>query len=55
MKCSYCTSEIEKGTGTTYVRKNGTVKYYCSNRCLKLNIVQVRKLGRKELADRLQR
>ncbi len=55
MKCSYCTSEIEKGTGMTYVKRNGTIRYYCSKRCLQLNIVQDRKLGRKELADRLKR
>ncbi len=52
MKCSYCTSEIEKGTGTIYVRKNGAIRYYCSKRCLNLNIVQDRKPNRKEVEER---
>lgn len=44
MKCSYCSNEIEKGTGFAYVRKNGTVRYYCTNRCMKLNLVLNRKI-----------
>lgn len=52
MKCSYCTSEIEKGTGMTYVRKNGAIKYYCSKRCFHLNTVHNRTLGKKELKER---
>jgi large subunit ribosomal protein L24e len=52
MKCSYCTAEIEKGTGTAYVRKNGTIRYYCSNRCLKLNVLHDRKPSRKEILSR---
>ncbi|MHB1830695.1 MAG: 50S ribosomal protein L24e [Candidatus Micrarchaeaceae archaeon] len=52
MNCAYCTVDIEKGTGMMYVRKNGTVKYYCSNRCYKHNTVHNRKASRKEIADR---
>ncbi len=55
MKCSYCTAEIERGTGLIYVRKNGTVRYYCSNRCYKFNVHHNRKLSRKELAERSKR
>ena len=40
MRCSYCTREIEKGTGMMYVRKTGAVKYYCSDRCYKFDSVQ---------------
>ncbi|MGC8699742.1 MAG: 50S ribosomal protein L24e, partial [Candidatus Micrarchaeia archaeon] len=39
MKCSYCSREIEKGTGIMYVKKNGTIRYYCSNRCMKFDLV----------------
>lgn len=44
MKCSYCSNEIEKGTGLVYVRKNGAIRYYCTNRCRKLNLVYDRKI-----------
>ena len=52
MKCSYCSKGIEKGTGLMYVRKNGAIKYYCANRCYKMNIVYNRKLSNKELKKR---
>ncbi len=38
MKCSYCQEEIEKGTGIMYVRKTGALKYYCSKRCMKMDV-----------------
>lgn len=44
MKCSYCSNEIEKGTGFAFVRRNGAVRYFCSGRCKKLNLVYNRKL-----------
>ncbi|MGC8649027.1 MAG: 50S ribosomal protein L24e [Candidatus Micrarchaeia archaeon] len=47
MKCSYCGIEIKKGTGTMYVRKNGDVSYFCSNRCYKNSIVLHKKLNKK--------
>ncbi|MCL5100719.1 MAG: 50S ribosomal protein L24e [Candidatus Marsarchaeota archaeon] len=37
VKCSYCSEEIERGTGFAYVKKVGTVRYYCSKRCYKLS------------------
>lgn len=52
MKCSYCTAEIEKGTGMMYVRKNGTVRYYCSTRCYKMNTFHNRTPSKKEIAER---
>ncbi len=52
MKCSYCTAEIEKGTGMVYVRKNGAIKYYCTKRCYKLNVVHDRKTNKKEIEER---
>lgn len=51
MKCSYCTKEIEKGTGMTYVRKSGAVKYFCSNRCYKFDVVFKKKVNQKEVRE----
>jgi large subunit ribosomal protein L24e len=33
--CNYCGSEIEAGTGTMLVRKNGQTIHYCSSKCEK--------------------
>lgn len=49
MKCSYCTTEIEKGTGMMYVRKSGAIKYYCSSRCYKFDVVFKKKPNMKEI------
>jgi large subunit ribosomal protein L24e len=51
MKCSYCTQEIEKGTGLMYVRKTGAVKYYCSDRCYNFDSVQHKKQRPKEIKE----
>ncbi|VVB76889.1 50S ribosomal protein L24e [uncultured archaeon] len=48
MRCSYCTREIPKGTGTMYVKKIGTVKYYCSNRCFEFDVRQGKKQNMKQ-------
>jgi ribosomal protein L24E len=48
MRCSYCTREIEKGSGIIYVRKTGVVKYYCSDRCYNFDAVQHKKQNLKE-------
>jgi large subunit ribosomal protein L24e len=53
MKCSYCTVDMEKGTGFMYVRKNGAIKYYCSKRCYRLNTIHNRKPNKKEMAEKL--
>lgn len=54
MKCSYCTTEIEKGTGMIYVRKNGAIRYYCTKRCFRLNMVHDRRPNKKEIAEKAQ-
>ncbi len=51
MRCSYCTREIEKGTGLMYVRKTGALKYYCSDRCYKFDVLQRRKQRGKEIKE----
>jgi ribosomal protein L24E len=55
MKCSYCTKEIEKGSGFMYVKKTGAVKYYCSDRCYNFDTVQRRKQKHKEHAELARR
>lgn len=49
MRCSYCSNEIRKGTGTIYVFKTGAINYFCSNRCYKNAIILHRKPRQKEL------
>lgn len=49
VKCSYCSADIEKGTGFAYVRKTGVIRYYCSQRCYRFNILHNRKIRRKEV------
>ena len=36
--CSFCGDAIEPGTGKLYVRKDGSVFNFCSNKCQKNNI-----------------
>lgn len=51
MKCSHCTSEIEKGTGLIYVKRNGAIRYYCSDRCYKYNEMYGKKPNKKEIEE----
>jgi large subunit ribosomal protein L24e len=34
-QCSFCASEIEPGTGSMFVKKDGTVFHFCSSSCRK--------------------
>ena len=34
-ECDYCGADIEPGTGTMFVRTDGTTLYYCSSKCEK--------------------
>ena len=36
--CSFCGEDIEPGTGKMYVKKDGTVYNFCSNKCKKNRI-----------------
>jgi len=44
-KCSFCGSEIEPGTGKMYVKKDGSVLNFCTNKCYK-NMVQLKRVPR---------
>ena len=41
--CSFCGKEIEEGTGKMYVKKDGSIYFFCSSKCEK-NMI---KLNRK--------
>ncbi len=43
MKCSFCNNEIPKGTGMTYVKKDGKIFYFCTSKCEKNQIALSRK------------
>ena len=40
--CSFCASQIRKGTGKIFVRKDGSVLFFCAHKCEK----NMLKLGR---------
>ncbi|PXF53875.1 MAG: 50S ribosomal protein L24e [Candidatus Methanophagaceae archaeon] len=42
-RCSFCNLPIEPGRGKMFVRRDGTVLYFCSSKCER-NMI---KLGRK--------
>ncbi|NVM52984.1 MAG: 50S ribosomal protein L24e [Candidatus Helarchaeota archaeon] len=33
--CTFCGKKIELGTGSMYVRRDGSVMYFCSSKCNK--------------------
>ncbi|MBI2547452.1 MAG: 50S ribosomal protein L24e [Candidatus Aenigmarchaeota archaeon] len=35
MKCSFCGSNITRGTGKMFVRNTGEIFYWCSSKCEK--------------------
>ncbi|MFH1173917.1 MAG: 50S ribosomal protein L24e [archaeon] len=43
MKCSFCSHDLDPGTGKMFVKKDGSIIYLCSNKCEK----NMFKLGRK--------
>lgn len=32
-KCSFCKGDIEVGTGKMFVKKDGSILYFCSSKC----------------------
>jgi large subunit ribosomal protein L24e len=43
IECTFCGEQIEPGTGTMYVRKDGTIYHFCSKKCEKNMLVLKRK------------
>jgi len=43
--CSFCGEQIEPGTGKMYVKKDGTVFLFCTNKCYK-NMVDMKRVPR---------
>jgi large subunit ribosomal protein L24e len=35
MKCSFCGEDIKKGSGLLFVKRDGSLLYFCSNKCRK--------------------
>ncbi|MBS3062118.1 MAG: 50S ribosomal protein L24e [Candidatus Diapherotrites archaeon] len=33
VKCSFCGTDINKGTGKMFVKRDGTTFFFCSNKC----------------------
>ncbi|HHH80006.1 MAG TPA: 50S ribosomal protein L24e [Thermoplasmatales archaeon] len=50
--CSFCGNEIEPGTGKLYIRKDGTIYHFCSNKCQK-NLLKLKRVPRKVRWSRL--
>ncbi len=45
VKCTFCGSEVEKGTGLMFVKVDGTIYYYCSTKCEK-NMLKLKRIPR---------
>ena len=45
-KCSFCGSDIEPGTGKLFVKRDGTVFYFCKMKCQK-NMLQLKRVPRR--------
>jgi len=45
-KCSFCGNEIEPGTGKLYAKRDGTVLFFCKNKCQK-NMLDLKRIPRR--------
>jgi large subunit ribosomal protein L24e len=45
VKCDFCKGDITPGTGKMYVKKDGKVYYFCSNKCEK-NLLELKRKPR---------
>lgn len=41
-KCSFCKTEIPRGTGKMHVKNDGRILYFCSNKCSK-NLLKLKR------------
>ncbi|MCL5988903.1 MAG: 50S ribosomal protein L24e [Candidatus Thermoplasmatota archaeon] len=44
--CTFCGKTIEPGTGIIYVRKDGNILNFCSNKC-KTNMIVLKRVQRR--------
>ena len=44
-KCSFCGASIEPGTGKMYVKKDGTILFFDTNKCYK-NMIELKRVAR---------
>lgn len=44
--CSFCGEDIEPGTGKMYIKKDGTIFYFCTNKCQK-NLIKLKRIPRR--------
>ncbi len=44
--CSFCGKEIEPGTGRMFVKKDGTVLFFCTSKCFK-NSMKLKRVPRR--------
>ena len=44
--CSFCGNDIEPGTGKMHVKKDGTIFYFCKNKCKK-NMIVLKRVPRR--------
>lgn len=45
-KCSFCGKDVVPGTGIQMVKNDGSVQYFCSNKC-RLNSLKLKRDARK--------
>lgn len=45
-QCSFCGKNIEAGTGKMFVKRDGSVAYFCSSKCEK-NALKLKRVPRK--------
>lgn len=44
--CSFCKKEIDEGTGKMYVKKDGSIYFFCCSKCEK-NMINLGRVPRK--------
>lgn len=45
MKCTFCGTEFEQGTGIMFVKKDAKILYFCTRKCEK-NMLQLKRKAR---------
>jgi len=44
-KCSFCSRDMNVGTGLVYVKNDGTILRFCSSKCRK-NMIELKRTAR---------